>query len=513
MAVVGSLTLVSRITGLARDVSIAAAFGAGHSTDAFWLAFRIPNLMRRLFAEGAFTQAFLPVLSALKMSGSDTELRSFLNHVVTLLICVLLPVVLLGIIGSPFLVTAVASGLRDASRTTEFGATIWMSRVMLPYIFFMALIAFSSGILNVFGRFAIPAITPVFLNICIIISCFWLAPHYDPPIYALAIGVVIGGILQLLFQWSVLFCLGLSPCPTFKVCFILSNPNVKRALHKIFPAILGVSITQVSVLINSNIATWLPFGSITWLSFADRLMEFPIAILGTALSTVLLPNFTRTHAKNDQIAYSALLDWGLSLTLLLGLPASLSIALLSEGLIATLFHHGAFLTRDVAETRIAVVAYTLGFIGLLAMKVLVPAFYARQDTCTPMKVAILALVLTQLLNGIFVPIFAHAGLALTISLGASINALCLLVILIRRKIYKTSLGWRVFLLRMSPALLTLSTALFYANQYVSWLDVQKDLQSRVFYLLGITISGAFLYFGILWMSGFRPKDFYHTRIG
>ena len=410
-ATVSSFTLLSRISGLARDVLVARAFGAGPITDAFWVAFRIPNLLRRLFAEGAFAQAFVPILGAARNNRSDDEVRTLLDRVALLLTLALMLVTLVGIVAAPWVVSAMASGLRGAARDAEFGAAVWMTRVMFPYILCMSLIAFASGVLNTWRRFAVPAFTPVLLNLSMIAACLWLAPRMDVPVYGLAIGVMAGGVAQLAVQWVALARLGLTPRFSLRVREAWADATVQRILKQMAPATLGVSVAQISLLINTNIATWLTPGSVTWLSFADRLMEFPTALLGVALSTVLLPSLSAANARDDHAGYSALLDWGLRLVLLLGLPAAVGMALLSDGLVATLFHYGAFAAQDVAQTRVAVMSYSAGLIGLLAVKILAPGFYARQDIRTPVKIAIGVLIVTQLLNLALVPLLAHAGLA------------------------------------------------------------------------------------------------------
>ena len=311
-----------------------------------------------------------------------------------------------------------------------------MTRVMFPYILCMSLIAFASGVLNTWRRFAVPAFTPVLLNLSMIAACLWLAPRMDVPVYGLAIGVMAGGVAQLAVQWVALARLGLTPRFSLRVREAWADATVQRILKQMAPATLGVSVAQISLLINTNIATWLTPGSVTWLSFADRLMEFPTALLGVALSTVLLPSLSAANARDDHAGYSALLDWGLRLVLLLGLPAAVGMALLSDGLVATLFHYGAFAAQDVAQTRVAVMSYSAGLIGLLAVKILAPGFYARQDIRTPVKIAIGVLIVTQLLNLALVPLLAHAGLALAIGLGACLNALALLIGLLRRGVYR-----------------------------------------------------------------------------
>lgn len=506
-ATISGLTLLSRISGLARDVLIARAFGVGPLTDAFWVAFRIPNLLRRLFAEGAFSQAFVPILGAARNQRSDEEVRVMLDRVALVLTAVLMAITLIGMIAAPWVVTAMASGLRGAQRAAEFDGAVWMTRMMFPYILCMSLVAFASGVLNTWRRFAVPAFTPVLLNIAMIAACIWLSPHFETPIYALAVGVMLGGLAQLAVQWVALSRLKLTPRYSLRVGQAWRDPAVKRILRQMAPATLGVSVAQISLLINTNIATWLAPGSVTWLSYADRLMEFPTALLGVALGTVLLPSLSAAHASKDTHAYSALLDWGLRLVMLLGLPASLGLALLSDGLVASLFHYGNFAAADVLQTRLAVMAYSAGLIGLLAVKILAPGFYARQDIRTPVKIAIMVLVVTQLLNCLMVPLFAHAGLALAIGLGACLNALCLLVGLRRRAIYQPEPGWGRFFLRLAPALLALAALLAAIDHHVDWIGMRSEPAMRLVWLVGTLVASAAVYFGILFACGFRPADF------
>lgn len=506
-ATVSSFTLFSRITGLIRDILIASAFGAGPLTDAFWVAFRIPNLLRRLFAEGAFSQAFVPILGQVRNTKSQEEVRLLLDRVALLLTVVLMAVTVAGIVATPWVVSAMASGMRTAARQAEFSAAVWMTRMMFPYIICMSLVAFASGVLNTWSRFAVPAFTPVLLNIAMIGASLFLTPYFDTPIYALAAGVMLGGVAQLLVQWIALAKLGLLPRYSPRLRQAWHDPFVRRIMRQMLPAILGVSVAQISLLINTNIATWLTPGSVTWLSFADRLMEFPTALLGVALGTVLLPSLSAAHSRQDHSAYSALLDWGLRLVFLLGLPAALGLALLSDGLVATLFNYGAFSGHDVMQTRLAVMAYSAGLIGLLAIKILAPGFYAKQDIRTPVKIAIFVLVLTQALNVILVPRFAHAGLALSIGLGASVNALLLVVLLRRRKLYHPGPGWTSFALRLVPALAAISSMLWLADQRLDWIALGASPGLRVLCLGGVMLASAFAYFAVLLACGFRPVDF------
>ncbi|MAO52256.1 MAG: murein biosynthesis integral membrane protein MurJ [Pusillimonas sp.] len=506
-ATVSSFTLLSRITGLIRDIFIASSFGAGPLTDAFWVAFRIPNLLRRLFAEGAFAQAFVPILGQTREQESPERVRELLDRVALLLTVALMAVTLIGMLAAPWVVSAMASGMLNAERQTEFEAAVWMTRAMFPYILCMSLVAFASGVLNTWRRFAVPAFTPVLLNLCMILACLFLLPYFSTPVYALAIGVLAGGVAQLTVQWAALARLGLLPRYSFRVRQAMKDATVRHIMRQMLPAILGVSVAQISLLINTNIATWLAAGSVTWLSFADRLMEFPTALLGVALGTVLLPSLSAAHAQNDHNRYNYLIDWGLRLVILLGLPAALGLAMLSEGMVATLFNYGAFTAYDVAQTQVAVMAYSVGLLGLLAIKILAPGFYAKQDIRTPVKIALLVLVLTQMFNLVFVPLFDHAGLALSIGLGASVNALLLLTLLVRRGTYKPGPGWIPFLLRALPALLALGALLYGANHTVNWVDPTLSSGLRITLLLGTIAAAGSAYFAVLFLFGFRLRHF------
>jgi putative peptidoglycan lipid II flippase len=503
--------MLSRITGLIRDILIASSFGAGPLTDAFWVAFRIPNLLRRLFAEGAFSQAFVPILGQVRTQGTQDDVRTLLDKVALLLTAALMLVTLLGILAAPWVVSAMASGLLAASRHNEFSAAVDMTRMMFPYIVCMSLVAFASGVLNTWSRFAVPAFTPVLLNLAMIGSCLFLTAWFNTPIYALAIGVMLGGIAQWLSQWRALARLGLLPRYSLRVRQAWADPTVKRIMRQMLPAILGVSVAQISLLINTNIATWLTSGSVTWLSFADRLMEFPTALLGIALGTVLLPSLSAAHARDDAAGYNALLNWGLRLIVLLGLPAALGMALLADGLVATLFNYGAFSAYDVEQTKLAVMAYSVGLLGLLAVKILAPGFYAKQNIRTPVKIAVFVLILTQVFNIIFVPRFAHAGLALSIGLGATVNALFLLFMLHRRKIYQPGTGWGRFFLRLLPAIIVFSTVLFAAQKQLDWVGLGAHAGMRALWLGGVLVAAGMAYFLVLFLCGFRPRDF--TRRG
>ncbi len=500
LATVSSMTLVSRVLGFVRDAVIARVFGAGLATDAFFVAFKIPNLLRRLFAEGAFSQAFVPILAEYKNRRGGDETRALIDHVTGVLGLMLLLVTLAGVIAAPLIIGISAPGF--AATPEKFALTVDLLRIVFPYIIFIALTALAGGILNTWSRFAVPAFTPVLLNLCFIGFALIAAPWFDPPIKALAWAVFAGGVLQLAFQLPFLSRIGMLPRPRPD----LRDEGVRRVLRQMAPAVFGVSVGQVSLLINNIFASFLVTGSVTWLYFADRLMEFPAGLLGVALGTVLLPSLSRSHAERSAQTYSELLDWGLRLTLLLALPAAVALGLLAVPLITTLFHYGAFTANDVINTRSALVAYSAGLVGLIAVKVLAPGFYARQDIRTPVKIAVVTLVATQLMNLVFIWELRHAGLALAISLGACLNAALLLRGLLRRGIYQPQPGWGVFMLKLALAVYAMAVVLWLmSGQAADWLVAGAF--SRVSWLMLLVVAGACAYFATLWLAGFRPRDF------
>jgi putative peptidoglycan lipid II flippase len=495
------MTLLSRITGFVRDTLIAVMFGAGAATDAFFVAFRIPNLLRRLSAEGAFSQAFVPVLGEYRGRHGDEATRVLAGKVLGLLAAFLFAVTLLGVLGAPALVYLTSAGF--AKDPDKFALTVAMLRICFPYILFISLVSFASGILNTYGRFKSAAFTPVLLNLSTIACAIWLAPRLEHPIVALAWAVFIGGVAQLAFQWPFLRAIRMTP----RIAWDPKDPGVRRILKLMAPAALGVSVAQISLVINTQIASWLGNGAVSWIYYADRLMEFPSAMLGVALGTVLLPSLVRHHAAQDSVAYSRLLDWGLRVTLLLAMPAAVALMLLATPLISTLFWHGdAFTRNDVMMTRNALIAYAVGLGGLILVKVLAPGFYAKQNIRTPVKVAIATLVVTQLLNAAFVPLFRHAGLALAISVGAIFNAGSLWWLMRRSGAYTPEPGWAAFLLKLFVALYMMGGALWFAmGRETSWFEI--DARARALKLAIVIVAGGAAYFASLFAMGFRLRDF------
>ena len=449
-ASVSAMTLLSRITGLIREIIGFSLFGAGAGMDAFQVAWRIPNLLRRLFAEGAFSQAFVPIFAEYKAKRGLDETQHLADHVASLLAMVLFVVTAIGVIAAPLMVYALASGFSGSA--DKFELTTQLVRITFPYIFFISLVALSAGILNTFGAFKTPAFTPVLLNLCVIAAALLMAPLVNPPIMALAYGTLAGGIVQLAFQIPALRRVGMLPQFSFSAWRFRQDEGIVRILQLMAPAILGVSVAQISLLLNTQIASFLADGSVSWLTAADRLMEFPSAMLGVALGTVLLPSLIRSHAQEDAQEFSRLLDWGLRLTLLLTLPAALALAILATPLISTLLQHGEFSARDVLMSRAALVAYAVGLTGIILVKILAPGFYARQNIRTPVKIAVITLVVTQLFNAIFVPFFQHAGLALSIGLGACVNAGLLYFFIRKHGIFTPQPDWLVFILKIAVAL-------------------------------------------------------------
>ncbi|MEY2891367.1 MAG: hypothetical protein RJA98_1275 [Pseudomonadota bacterium] len=505
---VSLLTLASRITGLVRELMVASAYGASAWTDAFNVAFRIPNLLRRLFAEGAFSQAFVPILAEVRTREGDDATHQLVNAVATVLFWALLVTCVIGIAAAPVVVWLMASGLE------RFDGAVVMTRWMFPYIGFMSLVALSAGVLNTWKRFAVPAATPVLLNVSFILAAWLLSPLFArwgiEPIYALAVGVMGGGVLQLAVQFPALKRIGCVPriglTPT-TLRGAWAHPGVKRILRQMLPALLGVSVAQLSLMVNTQIASHVGTGAVSWLSYADRLMEFPTAMLGVALGVVLIPQLSAAQAKKDMAAYSGLLDWGLRLVVLLALPCAVALLVFPKALVAVLYHRGAFAAADVQQTVNALMGYGVGLMGLVGVKILAPGFYASQNIRTPVKIAVAVLALTQLMNLVFVPRFGHAGLALSIGLGAMVNALWLLIGLRRRGMYTPEPGWLGFALRVLLGTVVLGGFLAWAQQGIDWLGLRSQPWLRAGAMAGCLAVAGGLYFGALLACGVRLRQF------
>ena len=505
---VSLLTLASRVTGLARELLVAASFGASASTDAFIVAFRIPNLLRRLFAEGAFSQAFVPIIASARSRDGEEVTRRLIDAVATVLFWALALTSLLGVVLAPAVVWVMASGL------AQFDDAVFMTRVMFPYIACMSLVALSAGILNTWRRFAVPAATPVLLNLAVIAAAWLLVPRFRlwgvEPVYALAAGVMLGGVLQLAVQIPALWRIGMLPhigVSPRALRAAWAHPGVRRVLSQMLPAVVGVSVAQLSLLINTQIASHIGVGAVSWLTFADRLMEFPTALLGVALGVVLLPQLSSAQARDDPQHYSGLLDWGLRLVVLLALPCAVALLVFPKPLVAALYHYGVFNPRDVEQTVRALMGYGVGLMGLVGVKVLAPGFYARQDMRTPVRIAIGMLVLTQLMNFAFVPALGHAGLALSIGVAALLNSTLLLIGLRRQGIYRPQPGWAGFLLRVGAATALLGAGLAWAAQAIDWVGMGAQPLARIGWLALALGAAALLYFGALSLFGLSLRQF------
>jgi putative peptidoglycan lipid II flippase len=502
------MTMLSRVLGLVRETLIARAFGASEMTDAFNVAFRIPNLLRRLFAEGAFSQAFVPILGEVNAKNGEKATQQLINVVATLLFWSLLIAVLIGVIFAPTFVLLIASGFKSSD---TYSISVVLTRMMFPYIGFISMVSLAAGILNTHKKFMIPAFTPVLLNLGMIIGSLYISQYFSTPIYGLGVGVMIGGVLQLAIQIPALAKIGMLPRIGFGLTAIreaLANPEAKRILKLMGPAVFAVSVSQLSLIINTNIASHLQAGSVSWLSYADRLMEFPTALLGVAVGTVLLPSLSKANTTGDLEHSRNLIHWGIRLTFILAAPAAIALFVFGTPLAASLYNYGKFSALDVEMTRLALQAYGVGLIGLILIKILAPGFYAKQDIRTPVKIGIVVLIFTQLMNLIFVPHFAHAGLALSIGLGACLNAALLWIGLSRKGAMKShaNQGWLFFFIRLLVALVGLGLVLYFAAHHYDWVKLGQTPILRILLMMGWGMVGMVIYFLTLRICGFNFKE-------
>jgi len=496
-AIVGSMTMVSRVLGFVRDIVIARFFGADAGTDAFFVAFKIPNFMRRLFAEGAFSQAFVPVLSEYKETRSTEALKELIDKTAGTLAVTLFFITIVGVVAAPILIYLFAPGF--ATDDSRHAMTVEMLRLTFPYLFFISLTAMAGGVLNTFGRFAIPAVTPVFLNLSLLAAVFILSPMLDQPIMALAWGVLLAGIVQLVFQFPYLHKLGLLP----RLRYDRDHAGVKKIMKLMLPALFGVSITQLNLLLDTLLASFLVAGSVSWLYFSDRLVEFPLGIFGIALATAILPNLSKSYAAGKYEDFSASLDSGLRWVVLLGLPAALALFFLAQPMLATLFQYDAFSTNDVDMASLSLMAYAVGLPAFILIKVLVPGFTSRQDMKTPVKIGVYAVVSNMLMSVALVFFFQHAGLALATSLAAFVNAGLLFKALRKEDVFQPQKGWLSFILRVVIANLMVGVIYFYdysPEQWYAWGVYDRALH------LGLEILAVFLLYIIsAFLVGIRPR--------
>lgn len=500
LAAVSSMTMFSRVLGFARDAIVARVFGAGMVTDAFFVAFKLPNLLRRVFAEGAFSQAFVPILAEYKSQQGEEATRTFIAFVSGLLTLVLMIVTIIGMLAAPWVIFITAPGFADSP--DKFALTSSLLRITFPYILLISLASLAGAILNTWNRFSIPAFAPTLLNVSMIFFALFAAPYFDPPVLALAWAVVVGGVLQLAYQLPHLKKIGMLVLPRIN----LRDSGVWRVMRQMGPAILGVSVSQISLIINTIFASFLVSGSVSWMYYADRLMEFPSGVLGVALGTILLPSLARSFSSGNQTEYNRLMDWGLRLCFLLALPSAVALGILAKPLIVTLFQYGKFNAFDTVMTQRALVAYSVGLIGLIVVKVLAPGFYSRQDIKTPVKIAMVTLVMTQVMNLAFIGSLKHAGLSLSIGLAACLNAGLLYWQLRKQDIFQPQPGWRIFLIKLILAVLAMSLVLVGMLYLMPAWDV-GGMAMRLMRLSAVVVVGVVVYFGVLGLLGFRVRDF------
>ena len=498
--VVSAMTMLSRVMGLVRDVVVATFLGAGNGSDAFFVAFKIPNFLRRLFAEGAFNQAFVPVLSEYSTQRTKQEIRELLNAVAGSLTALLALITALAMLGAPWLVWLFAPGFgRDPDK---LAMTADMLRLTFPYLLLISLTAFSGSVLNTWNRFAVPAFTPVLLNISLIGAALFLMPLMEEPAMALAWGVLIAGAAQLAFQVPFLLRLGLLPTPWPN----FAHDGVKRILKLMAPALFGVSVSQINLLLDTVLASLLAVGSVSWLYYSDRLVELPLGVFGVAIGTIILPALSKRHAEQSTEHFSAMLDWAIRVVLLLGVPAALALAVLAEPFLITLFHYGAMTDNDIQMAAMSLRAYAFGLVAFMLIKVLAPGFFARQDTKTPVKVGIIAMVANMLFNLLLIWPLAHAGLALATALSAFLNAGLLGYLLYRQQVLVFQPGWRRYAVQLVGGCVLMSVALMLVSpDWQVWLEF--GLWQRVSWVAGLVVLGGGLYFIWLTALGLRLRHF------
>lgn len=488
--------MISRIFGFIRDVATASMFGAGPAFDAFIAAFKIPNFMRRLFAEGSFSQAFVPVLSEYQKTKSEEETKSFINAMSGTLGMALVFVTLLGILAAPYIIRVFTPGFDVGG--DRFDLAVTMLRITFPYLLFISLTAFSGAILNTYSRFWVAAFTPVVLNLSMISAALFFAPHYKTPIIVLAWGVFAAGVLQLLFQWPFLRNLKMMPRP--RVDF--KDPGVRKVLKLMVPALFGVSVGQINLLVDTLFASLLVVGSLSWLYYADRLMELPLGVFGVAISTVILPHLSRHHAGKSQRSFSQTIDWAIRAVLLVGVPAAIALMILAGPMISTLFQHVHFSEHAVVMSSQALIAFALGITPFMLVKIFASGFYARQDMKTPVRIGAVAMIANIILNISLIGPLKHVGIALSTTLAAMLNMTCLFYYLHKRGFYQPREGWLAFGFRLVAANTVMAAWLWFATDSTHvW--VTQSVWWRISHLATIVTVGAGIYFASLWLAGIR----------
>jgi putative peptidoglycan lipid II flippase len=502
-AVVGSMTMVSRVLGLLRDIVLAAFVGASANADAFFVAFKIPNFLRRLFAEGAFSQAFVPVLADYKEEGTVAAVKALVDRVAGVLGGTLLLLTAITVVASPVVAAIFAPGF--INQPEKYQLTAELIKITFPYLMLISMTGLCGAILNSYGRFAVPAFTPVFLNLSLIGAALFAAPLFAEPVYALAWGVFLAGVIQLLFQLPSLYRLDLVPRPIWDT----RHQGVRRILKLMVPALFGVSVSQLNLLLDTVLASFLPTGSVSWLYYSDRLTELPLGVFGIAIATVILPSLSAHTAAARGRQFSLTLDWAVRMVLLIAVPAAVALVLLAEPILITLFQYGALTPDDVNMASLSLQAYSLGLLAFMLIKVLAPGFYARKDMATPVKIGIVAMVSNMVLNIAFVlPLMSqgigHVGLALATSVAAYINAGLLLRGLLRQGVFSWQPGWMVYSARLLLATGAMATTvLWLAPSAGTWLD--WAWQQRAWWIVVVCAAGIAAYVAALVVLGVRPS--------
>ncbi|WP_026957659.1 murein biosynthesis integral membrane protein MurJ [Aliagarivorans taiwanensis] len=506
-AIVSTMTLISRILGLVRDVVIANLMGAGAAADVFFFANKIPNFLRRLFAEGAFSQAFVPVLTEYKQTKEQAEVRQLIASVSGTLGAIVTLVTLFGVLASPVIAALFGTGwfiswLNDGPDAHKFELASVMLKITFPYLWFITFTGLSGAILNAFGRFAVAAFTPVFLNIAIISAAIYLGPKLAQPELALAWGVFFGGLIQLLFQIPFIFRLKLLTRPRWA----WSHPGVTKIRKLMIPALFGVSVSQINLLLDTFIASFLATGSISWLYYSDRLLEFPLGLFGIAIATVILPNLSRRHVDNDPKAFQQTMDWGVRMVCFLGIPALVGMITLAKPMLQVLFMRGAFAESDVIKASFSLIAYSSGLLFFMLVKVLAPGYYSRQDTKTPVRFGIIAMTSNMLFNVIFAIPFGYVGLAIATSLSALVNAGLLYRGLHQQKVYRLSAVSGGFIARVVLSALVMGVVIYYfSTPAAEWFAY--SWQQSVWQLSILIVAGISVYFLSALLLGLRPRQF------
>lgn len=503
--IVSAMTMISRILGLVRDAVVANLLGASAAADVFLFANRIPNFLRRLFAEGAFAQAFVPVLSDIKEQQGDDKVRFFVAQAAGTLGTILLVVTIFGVLASPVIAALFGTGWfvdwwQGGPDAAKFELASSLLKFTFPYLFFVSLVALSGAVMNVYNRFAVAAFTPVLLNISIIACAIFLHDKFSQGAYALAIGVFVGGVVQLLFQLPFLYRAKMLAKPRWG----WQDENVKKVRKLMIPALFGVSISQINLLLDTVIASLLMTGSIAWLYYSDRLIEFPLGLFGIGIATVILPALSKLHSSKKGSDFQHTLDWGVRFVIFLGIPAMVGLMIISPLIITVLFDHGAFSDGDIDHVKavsMGVMAYSVGLVSFMLIKVLAPGFYSRQDTKTPVKIGIITLVLNMVFNIMLAPFIGYLGLALATSMSASCNAFLLYRQLKKEQVYQFSSMSAWFTFKCIVASITMGAGVLYLSRLFAW---QKwYFTEQVLLLCGLLVSAVFIYFLSLFLQGVR----------